>query len=137
MSEAESSAPVCDEVARFPAGDRPPLTARIGLERLTRRAMGANLRGLPNDSRYSIIRSVAPSASQYWMTSLPDRSALLPTDTNDEIPDPSACARAITAMPSPPLWERKPTRPGVGLSGAKVASRLTPPAVLMTPMQFG
>src|SRR5450759_5995251 len=98
MSEAESSAPVCDDVARLPAGERPPLTARIGFERLTRRAIRANLRGLPNDSRYSMIKSVAPSASQYWMKSLPARSALLPTDTNDEIPEPRACARAITAV---------------------------------------
>ena len=50
-SEAATSAPVCDCVARNPAADRPPLTATIGFFRPTRRAIGANFRGLPNDSR--------------------------------------------------------------------------------------
>src|ERR1700731_5214029 len=101
MSEADSNAPVCEEVARLPAGVRPPFTARIGLERLTRRATRANLRGFPNDSRYNMITSVWRSLSQYWMKSLPDRSALLPTDTKEDRPEPSVCARAITASPSP------------------------------------
>jgi hypothetical protein len=84
-----------------------------------------------------MITSVWRSPSQYWMKSLPDRSALFPTETKDESPEPSACARAITANPRPPLWDRKPMRPGIGRSGAKVASRLTSAAVLITPMQFG
>ena len=42
---------VCDEAARAPASERPLFTATIGLERETRRAMRANFRGLPNDSR--------------------------------------------------------------------------------------
>jgi hypothetical protein len=50
-SESASSAPVCEEVARDPAGVRPLLTTTIGLLRATRRAMRANLRGLPKDSR--------------------------------------------------------------------------------------
>jgi hypothetical protein len=90
MSEADSRAPVCDEVARLPAWPRPPFTARIGLERLTRRAMRANLRGFPKDSRYSMIRPVSASDSQYCRKSLPERSALFPTETNDEMPDPNA-----------------------------------------------
>src|SRR3984893_4934794 len=50
MSEAESSAPVWDDVARLPAGDRPPFTARIGLDLLTRRAVRVDFGGVPNDS---------------------------------------------------------------------------------------
>ena len=57
-SEAATSAPVCDDVARAPAAERPLLTATIGFVRATRRAIRANLRGLPNDSRYSRITSV-------------------------------------------------------------------------------
>ena len=45
------SAAVCDPAAFAPADVRPLLSARIGFERETRRAMRANLRGLPNDSR--------------------------------------------------------------------------------------
>jgi len=50
-SEAASSAPVWDEVARAPARVRPLFTATIGLARPTRRAIRENLRGFPNDSR--------------------------------------------------------------------------------------
>ena len=49
--DAPISAPVCEEVARAPAADRPLFTAMIGLVRPTRRAIRANLRGLPTDSR--------------------------------------------------------------------------------------
>jgi hypothetical protein len=63
-SEAASSAPVCDDVALAPAAERPLLTASTGLVLATRRAMRANLRGLPNDSRYSSTRSVRLSCSQ-------------------------------------------------------------------------
>jgi hypothetical protein len=45
------SAAVCDPAAFAPADVRPVFSARIGFERETRRAMRANLRGLPNDSR--------------------------------------------------------------------------------------
>ena len=44
---------MCDEAARLPAGVRPLFTTTIGLCRETRRAIRANLRGLPNDSRYN------------------------------------------------------------------------------------
>jgi len=46
-----ASAAVCDWVARAPAPVRPPLRARIGLRRATRRARRPNFHGLPNDSR--------------------------------------------------------------------------------------
>ena len=50
-SEAASSAPVCDDAARWPAAVRPLLTATIGLSFVMRRAIRPNRRGLPNDSR--------------------------------------------------------------------------------------
>jgi hypothetical protein len=64
----------------------------MGLRRATRRATRANLRGLPNDSRYSRITSVSSSDSQYWIRSLPEMSALFPTDTNEDRPSPSSFA---------------------------------------------
>src|ERR1700694_2914318 len=136
-SEAESSAPVCEEVARLPACVRPPLTARIGLLWLTRRATRANLRGFPSDSRYSMMRPVSGSDSQNWSRSVPEMSAFLRPETNEDMPEPIACARAMTAIPRPPLCDRKPTRPLTGVSGANVASRLICGDVVMTPMQLG
>ncbi len=46
-----ASAAVCEAVARWPARVVPLFIARIGFLRASRRAMRANLRGLPNDSR--------------------------------------------------------------------------------------
>ena len=63
-SEAASSAPVWEELARAPATERPLLTASTGLVLATRRAIRANLRGLPNDSRYSSTSAVRSSCSQ-------------------------------------------------------------------------
>ncbi len=50
-TSGEASAAVCEAAARAPAVLLPPFTAMIGLRRDTRRAISANLRGLPNDSR--------------------------------------------------------------------------------------
>ena len=44
-------AAVCEAAARRPDVLRPPFTAKIGLRAPTRRAMRANRRGLPKDSR--------------------------------------------------------------------------------------
>ncbi len=44
---------------------RPDFTATTGLLRASLRARRANLRGLPNDSRYSSTTSVCGSVSQY------------------------------------------------------------------------
>ena len=82
----DASAPVCEDAARAPAADRPDLTATIGLIRATRRAIWLNLRGLPKLSRYNRMTRVWGSSAQYWMRSLLDTSALLPTETNVEIP---------------------------------------------------
>ena len=114
-------AAVCDAAAREPALDRPDFTATIGLSWLTRRAIRANLRGFPNDSRYMRITSVSSSCSQYWRRSLPLMSALLPTDTNDEMPSSSSVLQSMSAMPSPPDWDWNATRPGMGRPGMNVA----------------
>jgi hypothetical protein len=81
-----ASAPVCDDAAREPALERPDLTAMIGFLRATRRAILANRAGLPKLSRYSRITSVRGSSDQYWIRSLPETSALLPTETKLEMP---------------------------------------------------
>ena len=72
------------------------------------------------------MTSVRSSASQYCRKSLPERSALSPTETNAERPSPCVRARSIAAMPKAPLWDAKPTRPGGGAAGAKVAFSATP-----------
>ena len=68
---------------------------------------------------------------------MPDRSALLPTETNDESPTPSRPAASMIAIPRPPLWDMKPTRPAVAGCGANVALSRTSGAVLSTPRQLG
>ena len=82
-------------------------------------------------------RSVSGSCSQYWRKSLPDRSALLPTETNDDSPTPRRLAASMIAIPRPPLCDMKPTRPGTAAGGAKVALSRTSGAVLSTPRQLG
>jgi hypothetical protein len=128
---------VCDEVARAPAAERPLLTARIGFFFAIRGATRANLRGLPNDSRYRSATFVPGSCSQYCRKSLPERSAWFPTETNDERPSPRRPAASMIAIPRPPLCDRKPTGPGTARCGANVAFRRTCSSVLSTPKQFG
>jgi hypothetical protein len=65
------------------------------------------------------------------------RSALSPSETNDDSPMPRWRARSIAAMPNAPLWDAKPTRPAGGAPGENVASRATAGSVLTTPRQFG
>src|SRR5205823_9044666 len=87
MVEGLVRVPECEVVAALaPEAERPPLTARMGISRPTRRAMREKWRGSPNDSRYSITRLVSASASQYCSRSMAEMSALFPTDTNDENP---------------------------------------------------
>ena len=71
------------------AAEGPASTARTGMLALTRRAVRANLRRLPNDSMYSTASLVTPSCSHHISMSLLDTSSLLPTDANEEIPMPS------------------------------------------------
>ena len=87
-----ASAPVCEAAARAPAFERPALTATIGLMRPTRRAISLNFFGLPKLSRYSRMTPVLGSSAQYWIKSLLETSALLPTETKLEIPMSSRLA---------------------------------------------
>ena len=81
-------AAVCDPAALAPARVAPALRAITGLWRETRRARRANLRGLPNDSMYSITTLVSGSSSHHSSRSLEDTSALFPTETNPDSPRP-------------------------------------------------
>ena len=132
-----ANAAECDIAPRAPAGLRPDFTATIGLARATREAIRTNLRGLPNDSRYSAITDVASSASQYRSRSLPEMSALLPTDTKLEMPMPRRALSSISEMPSAPDCVMNATLPGIGSTGAKVAFIWIDGLVLAIPMQLG
>ncbi len=116
---------------------RPLLTATMGLCRANRRAILANLRGLPKLSRYSRAISVAGSVSQYCSRSLPETSARLPAETKLDTPSPRRAASPSTATPSAPDWQKKPARPGSGATGASEAFSATAGSVLISPRQFG
>jgi hypothetical protein len=136
-SEAPSSSRMRLDGAPSPAAGRPLLTAMIGFDAPSRRAIVPNRRGLPNDSRYSSTTRVASSPSQYWRKSLLDRSALSPVETNDESPMPRAAAAAIEATPIAPLWEASATGPWTGAVGAAVAFSRSAGSVLRTPSELG
>ena len=128
-------AAVCDPAALAPAVVAPALRAITGLWRETRRARRANLRGLPNDSMYSITTLVSGSSSHHSSRSLEDTSALFPTETNPDSPRPWRRACSSTASPSAPLCDEKPIVPCGNAPGAKVA--FSPKAGTATPRQFG
>jgi hypothetical protein len=106
------AAAVCESPARRPDSLRPPLTASTGLRRATERAMRANLRGLPNDSRYGATALHPGSSYQYESRSLPETSALLPRDTKVWTPRPVRVTSARAAMPTAPDWEARHRPPG-------------------------
>ena len=116
---------------------RPLLTATIGLCRANRRAIRANLRGLPKLSRYSRAMSVAGSVSQYCNRSLPETSARLPADTKLDTPSPRRAASPSTAAPNAPDWQKKPARPASGVTVASEAFSEIAGSVFSTPRQFG
>ena len=103
--------------------------------RPTLRAVRANLRGFPNESRYSTASLVAASDSHHSSMSLPDTSTLSPRETNDEIPTPSRDRCSSRATPTPPDCSARPAVPGRGCPAANVASRDT--LVLATPNKAG
>src|SRR6185503_9966688 len=105
--------------------------------RASARAVQANRRGLPNDSRYSATARVAGSSYQYASRSLPLTSALLPSDTNVDTPVPVRAADSRIAMPTAPDWDAMASPPGAGSDGAKVALSRTDGSVLTIPRQFG
>ena len=137
--EARSSSPVSR--TWWPGGSSCPVrsdfTTTTGLTRLTRRAMRANLRGLPIDSRYRPTARVSGSSSQYWRRSLPDRSARLPAETKVEMPRPSRVARARRAVPRAPDWLKSPRLPRSGRKGDRDEFRDTSSAVLAMPKLLG
>ena len=120
---------------RRPAADRPTFTVRTGLLRPRRRAVRANLRGFPNDSRYSTASLVAVSDSHHSSMSLPETSSLSPSETNEEIPMPSRDRCSSSTTPTPPDCSARPALPGSGWRAANVASRAM--LVLATPKQAG
>ena len=128
-------AAVCEPAALRPARERPLFIASTCFSRARRRAMRANLRGLPNDSTYMSTRSVASSSSHHSSRSLVETSALLPIETKAEMPSPRPSARSSSARPSAPLCDENPMRPVGNARGAKVA--LSPTAVEAMPRQFG
>jgi hypothetical protein len=81
-------AAVWEAAARSPSSVRPAYTVSTGMARPMRRAVRANFRGLPNDSRYSTPSLVTLSRSHQVSRSLPDTSYLLPTEAKDETPTP-------------------------------------------------
>ena len=102
---------------------------------LTRRAVRANLRGLPNDSMYSTASRVTPSCSHHSSMSLLDTSSLSPTDANEEIPMPSRDRWSTMAKPRPPDCMTRPATPGRAGRAANVASRPRPGTA--TPKESG
>ena len=107
-----ATAAVCEAAARWPGVDRPAWTVSTGMCALTRRAVRANLRGLPSDSRYMTASLVSPSCSHHISRSLPDTSILSPTEANEEIPMPSREKCSSRAMPIPPDCTTRPAAPG-------------------------
>ena len=119
-----------------PAAVVPLLSARIGLRRATRRARRPNLRGLPNDSRYSSTSSVSSSSSHHSSRSFVETSALFPIETKAERPSPRDAAASSSASPSAPLWEEKPMLPRGAGARARTSRSGAAPATAM-PRQFG
>ena len=77
------------------------------------------------------------SSSQYCSRSLPDTSALLPTDTNVAIPRPRFSTWSSTANPSAPDCDDIETRPWRGKVFEKVPFIRTSSLPFSSPMQFG
>ncbi len=68
---------------------------------------------------------------------MPEISALLPTETNEDNPRSSNCAYSIMATPSAPLCERNPIRPAGGGVGTKVPCSRIAGSVFAIPIQLG
>ena len=77
------------------------------------------------------------SSYQYCIRSLPETSARLPADANEDRPSPRSAASARIAIPSAPDWQKKPIRPAGGTLGARVALSRVAGSVLMRPRQLG
>ena len=135
LARGVATAAVCEAAACCPAAERPACTVSTGIWCATRRAVRANLRGLPNDSMYKMASRVTPSCSHHSSMSLLETSSLLPTDANEEMPMPSRDSWPASAKPSPPDCVTSPAVPGCGWVAANVASRPEPGTAM--PKQFG
>lgn len=102
---------------------------------LARRAVLANWRALPNDSRYKTASSVLSSAPHHSSRSVPETSSISPTETSEEIPMPSRANCSARAAPTPPDWTAIPALPGRGQRTACVASSAIPGTA--TPKEAG
>ena len=123
VTSGVAAAAVCEAAARWPASDRPLITVSTGIRCPTRRAVRANLRGLPNDSTYITASLVCPSCSHQVSMSLLDTSYLSPTDANDDTPMPSLDRCAEERHPDPAGLHDQAGEPGAGWSAPNVASR--------------
>ena len=83
------------------------------------------------------MTSVSGSWSQYSSRSLPEMSALLPTDTKVDNPRPRSLACSMTASPSAPDCDENAIRPGIGNVDENVPFMRTPSVAFMIPMQLG
>ena len=114
VASGVAAAAWCEAAARWPAGDRPPITVSTGIRCATRRAVPANLRGLPNDSTYSTAIRVTSSCAHQVSRSSVDTSYLSPTDANEDTPIPSLDICSSSAIPIPPDCTTTPATPGSG-----------------------
>ena len=115
MASGVAAAAVC-EAARWPAGDRAPMTVSTGIRCATRRAVPANLRGLPNDSTYRTASWVTSSCAHQVSRSVGDTSYLSPADANEDTPIPSRDICSSSAIPTPPDCTISPATPRTGWS---------------------
>ena len=99
---------------------RPDFSATTGLRRARARASLANLRGLPNDSSQSSTTSVRGSSYQNCIRSLPDTSALLPAEANEDSPTPRRPPPRARRCRGRRTGRRTPAAPA-GHRGASVA----------------
>ncbi len=132
-----AAAAVCEAPARRPPSESPPTTAINGFRSAKRRAMRANLRALPNDSRYSAAAETRGSSVHAASRSLPDTSTLLPSETSEPMPRSSSRARSASTMPTPPDCVATARSPSGGRQPVKVAFSRTSEWLLITPRQLG
>ena len=78
------------------------MTVSTGIRCATRRAVPANLRGLPNDSTYRTASWVTSSCAHQVSRSVGDTSYLSPTDAKEDTPMPSLDICSSSAIPTPP-----------------------------------
>ena len=111
------------------------MTVSTGIRCATRRAVPANLRGLPNDSTYSTASWVTSSCAHQVSRSVGDTSYLSPAEANEDTPIPSRDICSSSAIPTPPDCTISPATPRTGWPAVNVAS--SPIHGMITPKQLG